>query len=112
MLYAILCGVLQDLQARSDIAFNESKKAFASDLARVESSQSELKTKNIQMKKELDVSQEQVKNLTATMKDLGKNKLWHVGEYNQLCMAFHFYQRPAAIKWKKICAWWRAEKKS
>ena len=44
---------------------------FASDLARIESTRSDLKDRNIAMKKDLIASQEEVKTLTTTMKDLG-----------------------------------------
>lgn len=69
-----LLMVLQDLLTRSDIALNESKKSFASDLACIESTRAELKNQNTKMKKELDASQEKVKSLTDTMKDLGMYK--------------------------------------
>ena len=63
--------VFQDLLTRSDVALNESKKNFASDLARVESTRVELRNQNTKMKKELDASQEKVRSLTDTIKDLG-----------------------------------------
>ena len=40
-------------------------------MARIESTHSDLKVKSVEMKKELVASQEHIKTLTATMKELG-----------------------------------------
>lgn len=64
------------------MALNESKRSFASDMAQVKSTHTDLKArntwlkdKNAEIKKELVASQETINSLTSSMKDLGKKFL-------------------------------------
>lgn len=63
--------LLQDLENRSCKALTKSKKEFAVSVSQLESSKSELQSRNAEMKEKLEVSDQRVLNLNAAMKKLG-----------------------------------------
>lgn len=64
--------LFQDLQSRSTMALSKSKQEFAANVSRLESTQSQLKSRNTKMKTELKVSEQRLLDLSATMTELGE----------------------------------------
>ena len=64
--------IFQDLQSRSTMAWNEKKEEFAASVANLASAQSEMKSKNREMKKQFETSQQRVLDLSTMLQKLRK----------------------------------------